>query len=154
MAVEYINGVPQTFGPSAQPDGVTREASVADVVRTLERVFVYSALPAANSNLAADIPAYSQIVDARLETRVAFAGGTSYDIGLIQPGGGAIDPDGLFAATALAAINAKGKWVVGAGALVGAGIGAAGGQLVAAATGTFTAGEARLIVRYIPASVD
>lgn len=154
MAVEYINGVPQTFGPSAQPDGFTREAATCDVVRTLERVFVYSALPAANSNLAVDIPAYSQIVDARLEVRTAFAGGTSYDIGLVQPNSTAIDADGLFAAVALAAINAKGKWAIGAGALVGAGIGAAGGQLVAAATGVFTAGEARLIVRYIPASVD
>lgn len=154
MAVEYINGVPQTFGPSVQPDGFTREAQSTDVVRTLERVFVYSSLPAANSNLAADIPAYSQIVDARIETRVPFAGGTSYDIGLIQPGGGAISAAGLFSALALASINAKGKWAVGAGALVGAGIGSAGGQLVATATGTFTAGEARLIVRYIPASVD
>ena len=154
MATEYINGVPQTFGPSVQPDNVSREAQDASPVRTIEHYFKYDALPAASANLPVVIPAYSQIVEARLETRVAFAGGTSYNIGLQTTAGVEIDNDGLFAATPLASINAKGKWVVGAGALIGAGIGANGGQLVAAATGTFTAGEARLIVRYIPASVD
>ena len=154
MATEYINGVPQTFGPSVQPDNVSREAQDASPVRTIEHYFKYDNLPAASANLPVAIPAYSQIVEARLETRVAFAGGTSYNIGLQTTAGVEIDNDGLFAATPLASINAKGKWVVGAGALIGAGIGANGGQLVAAATGTFTAGEARLIVRYIPASVD
>lgn len=156
MATEYINGVPQTFGPSVQPDNVSREAQDASPVRTIEHYFKYDALPAASANLPVVIPAYSQIVDARLETRAAFTGGTSYTIGLQTTAGVEIDNDGLFTAANLpiANINAKGKWVVGSGALVGAGVGANGGQLVAAAAGTFTGGEARLIVRYIPASVD
>lgn len=155
MAREIINGVPNQFGVPVEPSGLPSVIADDGVRRTIALPFKYDNLPTNSTNDAGvlSIPAHAQIVDARLETKVAFAGGTSYDIGLVQSDGTAIDVDGLFAALALASINAKGKWANGAGALVGAGIGANAGQIKVTATGTFTAGEARLLVTYIPASV-
>jgi hypothetical protein len=112
----------------------------------------YDKLPVAGAdNLALSLPANSTIVGARFVTDVAFVGGTSYTVGLATSAGVAIDDDGLLTAAnlPLANINAKGKTVVGTGALVNAPIGAAAGELVVAATGTFTAGRGRVIVQYI-----
>lgn len=96
------------------------------------------------------IPANAHIVKATLRVITAFAGGTSYNIGLNQPDGTVIDADGIDAAVALTAIDAVGETVLCDGALVAntAGIGTAVGQVVIAATGTFTAGKASLEVEY------
>lgn len=96
------------------------------------------------------IPANSRIKRATLRVLTAFAGGTSYNIGLNQPDGTVIDADGIDAAVALAVIDTLGETVLCDGALVDAlvGIGAADGQVVVAATGTFTAGKAVLDVEY------
>ena len=63
-----------------------------------------------------------------------------------------IDADGIDAAVAAAAMSSVGETVLCDGALVQAtaGIGSAAGQLVVAATGTYTAGEARVIIKYRP----
>lgn len=153
---EILNGVPQYFGPSdssplKKPGRLSYEQE-----KTLRIDFDYANLPAVDANDVGilTIPAYAKIVSAELQVTTAFAGGTSYDIGLTQPDGTAIDADGLFAALATASINAKGKWALGAGALVGASIGAAAGQVTAAATGTYTAGAATLFVKYkVPVAV-
>jgi len=96
------------------------------------------------------IPANSRVIKSTLRVITAFAGGTSYVIGLNQPDGTVIDADGLHASFVTAAIDAVGETVVGGGALVGntAGTGTADGQVVVAATGTYTAGRAVLEVEY------
>ena len=95
-------------------------------------------------------PANSRIITATLRVHIAFAGGTSYNIGVTQPDGTAIDADGIDAAIATAAIDAVGETVVCDGALVGntAGIGTAAGQVDIVATGTYTAGKATLAVEF------
>lgn len=119
----------------------------------MEIFFSYDDLPTYGLDAAIlSLPANSRIRRATLTTITAFAGGTSYNIGLYQSDGTVIDADGIDAAVATAAINAEGESVVCDGALVNntAGIGAAAGQVVFAATGTFTAGKARLTVVYEP----
>lgn len=96
------------------------------------------------------IPANARISRATLRVITAFAGGTSYNFGLSQSDGTVIDADGIDAAVALAVIDAVGDVVLCDGALVGSlvGIGANAGQLLVAATGTFTAGKAQLEIEY------
>ena len=91
------------------------------------------------------IPAGSYITDARLVVTTAAAGGTSINFGLANSAGTAID-----AAVATAALAAN-LAVVCNGALVGlaAGVGAADAYVTTANTGTFTAGEAVLVISYI-----
>jgi hypothetical protein len=125
----------------------------SDVIQYVEVVFDYDDLPTAGAEMEALIPAYSLIKSAYLQVITPFAGGTSYNIGLAQTNGTAVDADGLFAAIATASLTPAGKWNAGTGALVGAGIGANPCVITVAATGTFTAGKARLVVEYIPGTV-
>ena len=96
------------------------------------------------------IPANARISRATLRIITAFAGGTSYNFGLSESDGTVIDADGIDAAVALTAIDAIGDVVLCDGALVGSlvGIGSEAGQLLVAATGTFTAGKAQLEIEY------
>jgi hypothetical protein len=114
--------------------------------------FNYDDLPtySATDDMVLSIPANARIISSTLRVVTPFAGGTSYDIGLYTSAGVAIDADGIDAAVATAAINAIGETVVCDGALVNntAGIGTTAGQIVIAATGTFTAGEGYLTVIY------
>jgi hypothetical protein len=133
----------------------------------LELEFSYDDLPDENTAFKHLIPANAAILRAELVVLTAFAGGTSYDIGLVQDGGSAIDADGIDAAIALASINAVGARVRCDGALVAAEtvdatsasttepliysqptIGSNAGSVKVAATGTFTAGKARLVIEY------
>ena len=130
-------------------------AGVTNTAGDIEEVvldFAYDDLPTygQNDGRILSIPANSLIVSSRLNVKTAAAGGTSYTIGLHQADGTAIDADGLHTAAQLVTASlTAGAWLVGGGALVGAGTGAAAGQIVVAATGTFTAGEYRLIVEYM-----
>lgn len=101
-----------------------------------------------------NIPAGSYITRAFLIVETAFAGGTSYNIGLSQKDGTVIDADGIDAAVAVADLGAN-EVVVANGALVGgtASTGANGGYVKVAATGTFTAGKAKLVIEYITTQV-
>ena len=113
----------------------------------LEYTFSFDDLPTNGQDEAIlRIPANARIKEATLTVITAFAGGTSYDIGLDQPDGTVIDVDGIDAAVATAAIDAVGETVIMNGALVGGtvGIGANAGQLTVVATGTYTAGKARI----------
>ncbi len=96
------------------------------------------------------IPAGSYITGAHLVVTTAAAGGTSINFGLANAAGTAIDADGIDAAVATAALAAN-KAVVCNGALVGGadGVGAADAYVTTANTGTFTAGEAVLVISYI-----
>lgn len=130
-------------------------AGVTNTAGDIEEIvldFAYDDLPTygANDGRILTIPANSLIVSSRLNVKTAAAGGTSYTVGLHQAGGTAIDADGLHTAAQLVTASlTAGAWLTGGGALVGAGIGANGGQIVVAATGTFTAGEYRLVVEYM-----
>lgn len=126
------------------------QTSQGDKVQTI--TFTFDDLPviSATDQSVLDIDANSYIVSAIWRTVVPFAGGTTYDVGLTEADGTAIDANGLFAALALANINVIGETNLGGGTLVGlaAGIGGAAGQVVVAATGTFTAGKAQLEIVY------
>ena len=133
------------FGGQASSSGLYKELTIQ---------FSYDDLPVAadGGNLEAKIPLGAQIVEAYIKASVPFAGGTSYDIGLQEGDGTEIDNNGIFAAVTLADVNAG---AAGAGALVGGPATTGGdGYLVVAATGSFTAGEAELIVRYLDVGID
>lgn len=118
-----------------------------------EVTFRYNDLPVhGEDQLILRIPANAAVVSATLHVTEAFAGGTSLAVGLVQPGGTAVDADGLItdANAPLANIDAVGDYVEGSGALIGGSIGANAAQIEVVATGTFTAGEATLSVKFRP----
>lgn len=156
------------YGPRVIEDKLPTKYVGDKGEEVLEVTFSYDDLPTYGLDEAIyRIPANARIKEATLTVITAFAGGTSYDIGLYQEDGTVIDADGIDAAIALAAINTAGNRVRSDGALVSSftvdatsvstteppaytapTIGAAAGQIVVAATGTFTAGKARLRVVY------
>lgn len=122
--------------------------------------FSYDDLPEGGALVDADgsyvrLPDNALVLDAYLEVLEAFAGGTSYDIGLDEADGTAIDVDGLWDDLVLADINAVGERSVArahggtnSGTLLDAAI-TDPAVLIVTATGTFTAGRARVVVEYI-----
>lgn len=152
------DGLQVQYGPQdTEVVGTTDAAKFSMVVD-----WQYDNLPSFNADLNndgtpngfsgadANIPAGAYITNAYIVVTTAFAGGTSYNIGLYNEAGTAIDADGIDAAVATAALAAN-LAVNCDGALVGgtAGVGAADGFLVIAATGTFTAGAAKLYIEYV-----
>lgn len=102
------------------------------------------------------LPANASVLSAVLVMSEAAAGGTSFTVGTRQIDGTTISDTSLVTATEgiLANVNAIGKRVYGAGALVAtaagtAGVGTADAFVYIATTGTFTAGKGRLIIEYI-----
>lgn len=143
----------QKFGAEGPTDGVIHEAMWT---------FTYDDLPTSGtSKLVASIPAGSIPLEAYFQVITAFAGGTSYDIDFVDSAGSAIGSgsDKLWDALLLAEIDSS---EVTAALLASTHSGtnsgnalntklASAGQLKVAATGTFTAGEARIVVRYLQA---
>ncbi len=150
MALESVGGRQTFFGP-LQTDQ-KRGAIVADdgEIKTIEWKFSYDDLPADDSgnDMLAFIPAHSLIKDATLKVGTAWAGGTNIDVGLAQKAGTVIDADGIDAAIATASLTAN-AIIVCDGALVGASVGANDAVLEVTDTGTYTAGTATLLVRYV-----
>jgi hypothetical protein len=141
------------YGPREIEDVIGSKYQRDHNEEVLEIAFSYDDLPTNGLDEAIHrIPANAHIKEATLRVITAFAGGTSYNIGLNQPDGTVIDADGIDAAVLTAAIDAVGETVLCDGALVNntAGIGTAEGQVVIAATGTYTAGKAVLKVVYTP----
>jgi hypothetical protein len=154
MSIETaaVRGVAVHYGPRSTTGKYGRAGNDTGLVKTAEWTFNYNDLPVASDDtLGVSLPAYAKIVAARLEVLTPFAGGTSYNIGLYTSAGVAIDADGIDAAVATAAIDARGDVVVCDGALVNGvlSIGDTAGKLTVAATGTYTAGKARLVVEYV-----
>lgn len=95
------------------------------------------------------IPAGSYITRAILIVETAFASGTSYDIGLYNQAGTAIDADGIdddiltAALAANQAVDCDGQLVATQDLVT------SDAYLVVAATGTFTAGKGKLVIEYI-----
>ena len=123
-----------------------------DGTNVLALTFSFDDLPVASLDEANQVlPANAFIESVSLRVITAFAGGTSYLIGLETRAGGTIDADGISgAALVTAEMDAIGDNVALTGALVNllVGIGTADGQVVVAETGTFTAGKAVLEIRY------
>jgi len=150
MSTEIINGVPNHFGRRIVEKKLPYYLPSDGLVKTLVYPFFYDDLAVVSASDVGNqlIPAHAFIKEAYIKVNTAFAGGTSYNFGLYQADGTVIDLDGIDAAVATATLAAN-AWVNCNGALVGASIGAAAGQLVVAATGTFTAGNGKIIINYI-----
>jgi hypothetical protein len=153
------NGLNVWYGPrkvASEIQGVAGKDVTGGVLRQLVIDFSYDALPAADADNNANqvIPAGSYIESAHLEVLVAFAGGTSYDIGTERTDGTDIDVDGIDNDIALADMDEVGDRVKSDGALIGTeSSNDYDSQIVVTATGTYTAGKARLVVNYVPPSV-
>jgi len=134
------------YGPRDRDAKWGGQAKSTGQVKRAEWQFDYSDLPTYGStNLQFAIPANATIVSSTWITGTAWAGGTSLNVGLYQGDGTVIDADGLDAAITP---TTAGAVIEGNGALVGATIGANAGELTVAATGTYTAGTATVIVEY------
>ena len=144
----------QHFGRRLNEDEVLAKTHLKHGEEVLTVTFGFDGLPAGGvDQLIQRIPANSQVISARLQAIVAFAGGTSYAVGLEEPDGTVVDADGLItdANAPLASLDTAGEVVDGTGALVGAATpSTVDVQVVVTATGTFTAGEATLEVVYKP----
>lgn len=151
IEVAAVRGVAVHYGARSTDGKYGRYGGESGVTKSAEWTFSYDDLPVAGTDiLGVSLPAYSQISSARLEILTAFAGGTSYNLGLEQSDGTDIDVDGIDAAVALTAMDGVGDAVQCDGALVGGilSTGAAAAYLTVVATGTYTAGKARLVVEY------
>lgn len=151
-------GVRNHYGPREIVEKFGGEVSTSGLTKEAEWVFDYDDLPVygTGGEMEVTLPAGAFIVSAKIEVLTAFAGaGTeTYNLGLNSDASTAIDADGIDAAVAIGALTA-GAWIDCDGALVGASIGAAAGQLVVVASaGTVTAGKARLIVEYEESNTD
>jgi hypothetical protein len=146
MTLEVINGVSNHFGRRNVDNKRPLYLPTGYPVKSLVVPFNYDDLPTASAQaLTQKIPAYALIHSSYVVVDTPFAGGTSYTIGLQEADGTEIDNDGLDGEILLAAMTPKGTWIAGDGALIGAGIGSA----EATATGTFTAGQGKIIVNYM-----
>jgi len=148
MAYENTAGINvlNHYGPRDRDASKGGQAKSTGQIKRAEWQFDYSDLPTYGStNLQFAIPANATIVSSKWITGTAWAGGTSLNVGLYQGDGTVIDADGLDAAITP---TTAGAVIDGNGALVGATIGANAGELTVAATGTYTAGTATVIVEY------
>jgi hypothetical protein len=153
--IENVGGRETIFGPSAPDQKLGATMSSDGPYTTLEYVFTYDDLPGADSGnaMVAKIPAGAQIKDSTMFVETAWLGGTNITIGSVDLDGSADDPDGLHAAIVTANLTAD-SIHVGAGSLIGASSGAEDVNVIVVATGTYTAGKSRLVVRYLPAGAD
>lgn len=116
-----------------------------------ELTFSFDDLPVSGLDAAIlRIPANSRISEATITVLDAMTGTTgTLTIGLEQEDGTAIDVDGIDAAVAQAVLVA-GARIVADGALIGATIGAAAGQVIVTTGGTVTAGKFLVRIEYEP----
>ena len=149
-------GTVQHYGPRQANDGLPAAHSTYGVVKQMVVPFDYDDLPLGAidadddaANLA--IPAHSMIRHAFLEVNEAFVGGTSITMGFEDTDGTTDDVDALVTAAQAATANlTDGAWLVGAGAKASNDtVGVENVSIVAAATGTYTAGSGRLVIEYI-----
>ncbi len=140
------------YGPRTSDKGLGHTLATSSSEVDIVIPFDYANLPATSADDAGvpTIPAGASVVEARLEVKTDFSGGSvaKMDIGLAKPDGTAIDAAGLFNDAGITA-----GWQNGSGALIGASVGADDAQVVVApltATDTAaspTAGEAVLYLK-------
>lgn len=160
------DGLNHRYGVPRDTNALPAEKQTFGAERTLELDFSWDNYPTFASDLDGDgtadgwtgndnyIPAGSYVTEAYLIVETAFAGGTSYNVGLAEVDGTVIDADGLVAAAATAELAAN-KVHVADGAFVGGTdtVGTANGYVYATPTGTFTAGKAKMVIKYITVGV-
>jgi len=107
------------------------------------------------------IPANASVTRVIWVTTVGAVGGTSLTIGTYLQAGTAVSATGLMTATegVIANMATAGQRIYGAGALVSttagtAGVGTKNVYVGIATTGTFTAGQGKLIIEYIDPGAD
>lgn len=151
-----VRNVAVHYGPRSTEGKYGRAGVGNELVKTAQWTFDYDDLPDAGAtNLELSLPANASIVSAKLEILTGFTSTsttTDLTIGLQQSDGTEIDNDGLVAAAEATqtAIATAGNIITGAGALVGATIGSAAGELTVAPTvDDLLTGKGRVIVEYI-----
>ena len=160
-ASEWTNddGLVVGFGVRTSEDLRGGQTNTAGALEEMVIEFNYDDLPTGSTDGSyGTVPANAIPVDAYFETVTAFAGGTSYDIDFVDSAGSAIGTgtDKLWDALVLADINAAGERSVSSthgGTNSGNALNvalASAGMLKVTATGTFTAGKGRIVIRYIP----
>ena len=154
------DGLVVGFGARASEDQRGGKVSTYGNVEEHVVEFAYDDLP--DGVLGSDgsflqIPAHAIPIGCFIETIEAFVGGTSYDIDLVDSAGAAIGSgeDKLFDAIAIANMNVVGEKISAeahAGTNSGNALGvelASAGTVKVAATGTYTAGRARITIQYV-----
>jgi len=158
MALEDTGGRQTFYGQLPTKNKFGGKIASAGSVKELRYTFDYSDMPATDSGnvMVSAIPAASKIVSAEMKVGTAWVGGTSVAIGLTDLDGTANDPDGLITATQGATANlTAGSIHTGTGTLVGiVGDATAAQAVTSLVVGTYTAGDATLIVKYIPFGAD
>lgn len=152
---EVINGVTYHFGrrtvDGKHPQTVPSSGNERELIVPLNYGNPLDGTTSSKQPMNQFIPAYAQIVEARIFIETAYLTGTALEIGTYNAAGTAIDANGLFTTTELAVANLTANtWIVGAaGAQLGASVGAADAYLGVVESGSaFTAGQGKLIVTY------
>ena len=160
LSVDAKRGVAVSYGTRTTDGKFGAEVPTEGFIKEASWDFTYADLPTSStSKLTKSIPAGSIPLEAYFQVTTAFAGGTSYDIDFVDSAGSAIGSgsDKLWDALLLAEIDASevsGALLasthtgINSGNALGVKL-ASAGQLKVAATGTFTAGAARITVRYL-----
>jgi len=166
------DGLTRHYGPQTPRDKAYQVVSVGGGIKQLVVDFSYDDLPGFDADAGGGstpdsfseaipyIPAGATILDATFLVCDAFAGGTSYTVGTYTKAGVAIDADGIFTASALplANIDADGDVVTPDGVDVVKTSGTFDGSavdtandayLVVAASGSFTDGQARMVITFL-----
>lgn len=147
MSVEIINDSRTSFGPRTVDVTTASSVHTAGVESQLVLRVDYADLAThvAGDVTGARIPAGSIITEVVvLPANTTFVGGTSYAVNMVELDGSAIDS--IIDAETLAEMNAGD--VVAFAALDGAVVGAADAYIEVVATGTFTAGEGTVVIKY------
>lgn len=153
-----VRGVAKNYGPRKTDQRYGGRVD-DDLIKTAIWTFSYDDLPVASTGkLTFSLPSGSVPLEAYFQVLTAFAGGTSYDIDLVDSAGSAIGSgtDKLWDAIATAEIDAS-VVVLPSSLHVGGGNSgnalfvplASAGQLKVTATGTFTAGVGAVILKYL-----
>lgn len=157
MTIEVTGGRPTHYGPRESNGKFGGKSAKLGSIVEIHYDFSYDDLPTDDSGneMVLALPAGARLVDSVFKVGTAWAGGTSLTVGLAQKDGTVIDADGLHTAAQLVTASmTAGAVLVGGGALIDASIGSDAGVVEVAATGTYTAGTAQLIVRYQPLGAD
>lgn len=151
MSTEKVNTVRVFYGPRVTEKSAPSKTNMEGKTQELVIPFNFDDLPGVELTDAVilSLPAGSYVKAAYLFVDEAFTGGVgaAYDIGLSQPNGTPVDLAGLYN-DVLATSLVEDAALEAVGALVGT-IVPVETQVVATATGVFTAGKGRLIVEYI-----
>lgn len=151
-----VRGVNNHYGPRTTNSKFGGDLTSDGLIKQAVWQFSYNDLPAgATNNMGQVIPANAKIISAYMEIITAFTSTsttTDLTVGLEQADGTDIDVDGLLTAVNAdqTAIGTAKKLIVGTGALVGATIGTAAGELcVIPSVADLLTGEARVVVEYM-----